>query len=214
MDHLLYRMGLLAVLRSKAKGAAIGIMITASHNEEPDNGVKLVDPNGEMLETAWEKIATDLANVTDDKLIVTLKNIIQQQNINDKAPATVIIGRDTRESGTTLLRSAIQGIEAAQGIVKDYGIITTPQLHYLVVCTNTNGAYGEASVNGYYMKLIKAFARTRGTKINDLYEGELYLDAANGVGGIAAREFKKQLKNILTINVFNDGTGELNYQVI
>lgn len=37
-------------------------MITASHNDEPDNGVKLVDPHGEMLEASWEVIATKLAN--------------------------------------------------------------------------------------------------------------------------------------------------------
>ena len=47
----MHRVGLLAALRSKAKGGAtIGLMITASHNPEPDNGVKLVDPFGEMLE--------------------------------------------------------------------------------------------------------------------------------------------------------------------
>lgn len=38
-------------------------MITASHNPEPDNGVKLVDPHGEMLEQSWEKWATKFANV-------------------------------------------------------------------------------------------------------------------------------------------------------
>jgi len=37
-------------------------MITASHNPEEDNGVKLVDPLGEMLEMKWEKYATTLAN--------------------------------------------------------------------------------------------------------------------------------------------------------
>ena len=37
-------------------------MITASHNPPPDNGVKLVDPAGEMLEAAWESIATRVAN--------------------------------------------------------------------------------------------------------------------------------------------------------
>ncbi len=79
----MYRMGALAALRSKQKKgifgictlvpyisisttcfsvATIGVMITASHNDEPDNGVKLVDPHGEMLEAAWEVIATKLAN--------------------------------------------------------------------------------------------------------------------------------------------------------
>lgn len=38
-------------------------MITASHNPEPDNGVKLVDPHGEMLEQSWESWATKIANV-------------------------------------------------------------------------------------------------------------------------------------------------------
>lgn len=42
--------------------ASIGVMITASHNPEEDNGVKLVDPLGEMLEMKWEKYATVLAN--------------------------------------------------------------------------------------------------------------------------------------------------------
>ncbi len=42
--------------------ASIGVMITASHNPEQDNGVKLVDPAGEMLEQSWEAVATELAN--------------------------------------------------------------------------------------------------------------------------------------------------------
>jgi len=43
--------------------ATIGVMITASHNPEEDNGVKLIDPGGEMLEASWETYATHLANV-------------------------------------------------------------------------------------------------------------------------------------------------------
>ena len=43
--------------------ATIGVMITASHNPEEDNGIKLIDPEGEMLEAAWEQHATFLANI-------------------------------------------------------------------------------------------------------------------------------------------------------
>lgn len=34
LDHIVFRMGLLAVLRSRAVTATIGIMVTASHNPE------------------------------------------------------------------------------------------------------------------------------------------------------------------------------------
>lgn len=34
LDHVMFRMGLLAVLRSKAVVSTIGIMVTASHNPE------------------------------------------------------------------------------------------------------------------------------------------------------------------------------------
>lgn len=40
--------------RSMLLGAATGLVVTASHNQAQDNGVKLVDPSGYMLEQSWE----------------------------------------------------------------------------------------------------------------------------------------------------------------
>lgn len=189
-------------------------MITASHNVETDNGVKLVDPVGEMLETSWESIATSLANVEDSNLISKIEQIIKEQNIDMSINATVIIGRDTRESSPTLLNAAIAGIQVLNGIVKDFGIVTTPQLHYLVVCTNTNGKYGDPTLHGYYTKLSKAFKRIKQNNANnERYVAELSLDAANGVGAIAAKEFQKYLETTIIIRIYNDKNGKLNHMV-
>ncbi|CAD1480593.1 unnamed protein product, partial [Heterotrigona itama] len=191
---------------------AIGLMITASHNIGSDNGVKLVDPAGEMLEASWEQIATNLVNVEDANLISTIEHIIKEENINMSADAIVITGRDTRESSPTLLNAAVMGIETLYGIVQDFGIVTTPQLHYLVVCANTKSNYGDPTLHGYYVKLSEAFKYVRQEQINNgQYVAELLLDAANGVGAIAAKEFQKYLGTTLAINIYNDGNGELNY---
>lgn len=214
LDYALYRMGLLAVLRSKACGAAIGLMITASHNVESDNGVKLVDPNGEMLESSWEKIADDLANANDSDVKTIIEHIINEQNIDMSVNATVVVGRDTRRSSPALLDAALAGIRALNGTAKCFGIITTPQLHYFVVCINTNGSYGEPTLEGYYTKFSNAFKYMREYKNssnNDKYIAELHLDAANGVGAIAIREYQKYIGSALKINVYNDGNGTLNH---
>ena len=63
-----YWMEMLFVLRSQMKGGQFIVMITASHNLGHDNGVKLVDPAGEMLEQEWEGVDTKLANCPDTKL--------------------------------------------------------------------------------------------------------------------------------------------------
>ena len=38
-------------------------MITASHNPEHDNGLKIIEPDGSMLDQSWESLATTIANV-------------------------------------------------------------------------------------------------------------------------------------------------------
>lgn len=72
-------------------------MITASHNPEPDNGVKLIDPMGEMLAPAWEAHATTLANATDDGIAEAMATIAKEAGgIKEDEKALVFVGRDTR----------------------------------------------------------------------------------------------------------------------
>ncbi|KAJ3569762.1 hypothetical protein NP233_g4828 [Leucocoprinus birnbaumii] len=89
LDSVVFRIGILAALRSmKHNSYAIGIMITASHNPEQDNGVKLVDPRGEMLEASWEAHATTLANARNStEFINSVQQIVESQNIDTSRPA-------------------------------------------------------------------------------------------------------------------------------
>lgn len=63
---------------------------------QEDNGVKLIDPMGEMVAASWEDYATQLANAEQDSLLTALKNIIEKETIDMNESASVYIGKDTR----------------------------------------------------------------------------------------------------------------------
>ena len=65
LDRVCFRAGLLAAIRGKNYGGLAGVMVTASHNPKEDNGLKIFDRNGEMLEAEWEALAEDIVNTKD-----------------------------------------------------------------------------------------------------------------------------------------------------
>ncbi|GAA5953648.1 hypothetical protein JCM8115_004114 [Rhodotorula mucilaginosa] len=225
LDSVMFRVGLLAVLRSKnLKGKAIGVMVTASHNPEKDNGVKLVDPMGEMLHASWEPYATRLANAdSDDALVATLEAIVAETSTDLAQPAHVVYGHDTRPSCRTLVRALVDGLastalssSALETELVNAGLVTTPQLHYLVRCLNTAGTpeeYGEPSVEGYYRKLATAYTNlSRGRHLLPA----ITVDCANGVGAPKLKEFVKVIgADYLPVIIVRDNTttaGQLNSQ--
>lgn len=205
LDSVLFRMGIVAGLRSKRlDGRTIGVMVTASHNPEADNGVKLVDPRGEMLETSWEAHATALANVdTAAEFVDALNAFVKTMKIDLAKPARVVYARDTRPSGPALVAALQDGLAAIGADARDEGVQTTPVLHYIVRCINTKGAkdeYGEPTPEGYYSKLATAYKKLVGNKTT---EAPLVVDCANGVGAFAIEKIAPLLESHLKLVAHN-----------
>ena len=143
------RMGVMSTLRSRAaESLSVGIMITASHNPEIDNGIKIVDPSGYMLSQSWEPRCELFANAsTVDEMSQIITKIIEEDNIDLSKHAVVFIGRDTRPHSAHLSSLAKKGAEAAGALVHDLGEVTTPQLHFVVQNANKDAENQSAKVS-------------------------------------------------------------------
>ena len=53
LERAFFRLGLVMGVHAKEKGTC-GVMVTASHNPAEDNGIKMIEPDGRMLDPDWE----------------------------------------------------------------------------------------------------------------------------------------------------------------
>ena len=226
-----FRCGALAAIRSRVTGRACGIVITASHNPEADNGVKLVDCTGGMLPTTWEADAEALANAPDaeamraviEKLLATDE---PAEKLHPPPPAGlaadppaphVFLARDTRPTGPELAAAASAGATAAGAAVTDLGLATTPQGHFAVYAAYRGWPRTEAD---YYDRLARGYATLcRFESEADLNPEQIFVDCANGVGAAklarlvdAARSAGAPLALSLR-NASSDAPGSLNKDV-
>ncbi|GMM29031.1 phosphoacetylglucosamine mutase [Martiniozyma asiatica (nom. inval.)] len=203
LDSIAYKIAFLSILRSYCfKGAAIGIMITASHNPPKDNGVKVVETMGEMLTQSWEQIATDLANCGDD--LIPLAEKLWDQFVTDEIyTPKVVIGRDTRQSGPELMDICQLFLQNCKADCVNAGEVTTPQLHYLTRCLN-DPSFGQPTLLGYNQKLsstVQKFLELNGGKL-----ARITIDCANGVGGTKLKDLvngSEYLKEKWDVSVIN-----------
>ncbi|KAK2971725.1 hypothetical protein RJ640_004019 [Escallonia rubra] len=219
LQSTVFRVGILAALRSLKTQSVIGLMITASHNKVSDNGVKVADPSGGMLTQEWEPFADSLANAPDPHhLLQLIVEFVNKENIPLKGTwrGEVLLARDTRPSGESLLEAAKQGISSivgASAIVM--GVLTTPQLHWMVRAKNKGM---KASELDYFEQLSSSFRCLvdlipQGSA-NKYVSGKLLVDGANGVGGEKLEVLKKLLidldietRNSGKEGILNEGVG-------
>lgn len=57
-------------------------MVTASHNKATDNGLKVVDKGGEMLEESWEEIAVQLIALPSEEIPQFINSICISRGID------------------------------------------------------------------------------------------------------------------------------------
>ena len=120
------------------------MMVTASHNPKQDNGLKIFEKDGEMLEASWEKLAEDIVNTRDIVGFLrelsekgstesgTFKGKVEGNIFASSDPkALVFIGMDTRDSSQRLIDAVSQGISLIGAQPHNYGLVVTPQLHWL-----------------------------------------------------------------------------------
>lgn len=204
LDYVAFTTGILASLRSKyLSGKTVGVMITASHNPPVDNGVKVVDPMGSMLATNWEKYATVLSNTEPSGLFDSITNIASELKIDLNAESSVVIARDSRATSPLLAKATKDGLESIPNTkYEDYGLSTTPQLHYYTRTKNDH-TFGELSENGYYSKMSSAFKAMRHI-VGKSQKIDITIDAANGVGAPKAKDlFEKYLSDDISFTIVN-----------
>lgn len=216
------RMGIFAALRSASLGGEeVGAMITASHNAEPDNGMKLADSHGGMLDAAWEQHAVSLANAPDSKhalaLIRTLSDYARGHHpplpsgettadAKRLLPKMVVhVGRDTRSHSPRLTALVVRAARAMGATVVDHGLVSTPMLHHFVM--HANGHLLPSIVpqrvneSGYYEIMAMTYAallRTGGAAGGGGGGGrrlpgtsELVIDGACGIGALKVEKFRR-----------------------
>ena len=182
LDFVMFRVGCLIGLRSRSLGGVpCGAMVTASHNGAEDNGVKMVEPDGSMLEASWESIADVAINC---KTTAELRKVLEAIPLGATASASglVFVALDTRASSERLTQCLIRGCNAVNAVVENYGLQSTPVLHHIVRHSNGFGhSITMSSVEGYSRMLKEGIAETLGD-ITAGPRGRLIVDAAGGVG--------------------------------
>lgn len=184
--------------REKKKVAfpCMGLMITASHNPHEDNGFKILDCDGKMLCSSWEKWCTNAVNTPSGsdffKCIsecceIELSSSPEEINFGN---VDVLIGSDTRESGEVISKAASKILSTLNVKHQVFKNVSTPQLHHVVLEGNANPSGINA---GHFVEsLINSFNGLFGLlNLKPEKKTHIVIDTANGVGSVVLKHLLK-----------------------
>ncbi|MGD0128922.1 MAG: phosphoglucosamine mutase [Terriglobia bacterium] len=135
------------------------------------------------------------------------------ERVDPARPVRVILGRDTRESGSWIAARLVAGLRSAEVEVLEAGVMTTPGLAFLTRHhAFSAGVVISASHNPYQDNGIKVLSKS-GTKLSESVEleiereldetgsnqeeGSTFLESSSGVSGSALRETPQLLEDYL-----------------
>jgi phosphoacetylglucosamine mutase len=198
LHNVFVRMGILACLRSASvEGKCIGVMITASHNPEIDNGLKIVDFDGGMLTQSWEPLAERLANCSTSEFLSSVEALKYEYfKLNPSTRSTVMIARDMRPHSAELANCVRQGILAFGGVCFDLGEVVTPMLHWVIhthnlsILSSEQNIDCEAYVARYFHELAADYLDLLADRESQPASVEkVIVDASCGVGSVVVEKF-------------------------
>jgi phosphoacetylglucosamine mutase len=192
LPPIMIRVGIAARLLNYT---TLGVMVTASHNDESYNGVKLAaGPDGGMINTTAEQLAERIVNEHDnEKVIQEIELVI---NSNSSVGCTALhVGRDTRSHSQALLELLLEAFGTLCPIW-NHGVVTTPMLHHVVfqqqqvTCVNESPSVETylQSMARAYVKLLQTRESTATTSTQPATMSRtLIVDCACGVGYAAGQ---------------------------
>lgn len=162
MDGLMLRVGILSMILLLLEHGddapsvdllSTGVMVTASHNDESYNGVKLSNPDGSMLTPSHEAFLTKWVNERNAGEFLSGMLEAKAKEFAEKNPRkakyVLHIGRDTRSHSERLTELLKKGASLCMEmfrqnsddfggkiVIEDHGVLTTPMLHHIVLHTN------------------------------------------------------------------------------
>jgi len=189
---------LLLIITNMLNWGKVGLVVTASHNSVIDNGIKIINNRGEMVEKEIERLSEIIINLP----IEIYNNIIKSVSSSYKSNSYLIIGTDNRPNSRIIKDIIIDDWLNVNRNIIDLDICTTPNLHFIVVNPLLN----------YLNYIYDNFMKLNKYIISD---NRITIDCANGaitntILSLSNRLYPYIMFDLININdgkYINDGCG-------